>query len=284
MTTKTTGTAVEVLEQTNAPAVRPEDSFLTIFQVSAEKGFEPAFIEKMMELQERNDANNARKAFFAAVAAFKENPPEVLKDKENSQFSKANKKAMYVSLGNLVKTVNPALGAHGLSASWTIEQGDKMVKVSCKLSHKLGHSEQVTMEAPPDDSGGNAKNPIQKIKSTITYLRGATFEAVTGLAAIDGVNLDDDGNGAGGVKYITEAQVKVLQKGLAEKGIKEGRITKFMGVEGLENILALDYGKAMSSIEATPAKPQKETAEPEKRTPGEDDGEWMDEAQEGAGV
>ena len=258
---KTETKAVEVLEQANVPAM-PEDSFLTIFQVSAEKGFEPAFIEKMMALQERNDANNARKAFYAAVADFKENPPEVLKDKENSQFSKNNKKAMYVSLGNLVKTVNPALGAHGLSASWAIEQGAEMVKVSCKLSHKLGHSEQVTMEAPPDASGGNAKNPIQQIKSTVTYLRGATFEAVTGLAAIDGVNLDDDGNGAGGVEFISVDQKAELVKEFAKRKVD---VKKFLAVLKFETIDTIPAKKFTEALAAAKSKSVPG------REPGEDD-------------
>lgn len=169
-----------------------------VIMMAMQKDYKPELIEKMMQLQERYEANEARKAYYQAVSDFKRNPPQILKDKENSQFSRADKKSMYVSLGNLVQTVNPALGAHGLSASWEINQAEKLVKVSCKLSHSLGHSETVTMEAPPDISGGNAKNPIQQIKSTVTYLRAATFEAVTGLAATDDASIDDDGNGAGG--------------------------------------------------------------------------------------
>ena len=174
-----------------------ESSPAAMMQIALSSGVDIDKLEKMLLLQQKWEANEARKAFYEAVATFKENPPEVLKDKENSQFSKGDKKAMYVSLGNLLKTVNPALGKQGLSVSFEISQAEKLVTVSCKLSHRMGHSEMVTMTAPPDVSGGNAKNPIQQIKSTITYLRAATFEAVTGLAATDDANIDDDGNSAG---------------------------------------------------------------------------------------
>jgi len=193
-------------ETPNLPA---QSSPNAVVIMAMQKNYTPELIEKMMALQERNDANEARKAYYQAVADFKMNPPKILKDKENSQFSRADKKSMYVSLGNLVQTVNPALGQHGLSASWEINQAEKMVKVSCKLSHRLGHSETVTMEAPPDVSGGNAKNPIQQIKSTITYLRAATFEAVTGLAATDDANTDDDGNGSGDGKMTPFEQWEI---------------------------------------------------------------------------
>jgi hypothetical protein len=52
------------------------------------------------------------------------------------------------------------------------------------------------MIVPPDTSGGDkGKNPIQQIKSAMTYARICTFEQVCGLASRDG-NADDDGNGA----------------------------------------------------------------------------------------
>jgi hypothetical protein len=50
------------------------------------------------------------------------------------------------------------------------------------------------MTSPPDKAG--AKNPIQEIKSAITYAKVCTFESICGLASTDG-NLDDDGNGSG---------------------------------------------------------------------------------------
>ena len=214
---------------------------------------DPSIIEKLMDLRDREETGAARKAFYQAVASFKEHPPEVLKDKENSQFSKGEKKAMYVSLGNLVKTVNPALGKHGLSASWEINQTDKLVKVSCRLSHRLGHSETVTMEAPPDTSGGNSKNPIQQIKSTVTYLRAATFEAVTGIAATDDAILDDDGNAVGS-EFITEDQRIQIEKIIVEKGVDAEKFLAYMGVEDTETIMAPDFNRAMMALKKAKGK------------------------------
>jgi len=48
------------------------------------------------------------------------------------------------------------------------------------------------MSGPPDDSG--KKNPLQQIKSTVTYLKISTLEAACGLASTD-ASADDDGNG-----------------------------------------------------------------------------------------
>jgi hypothetical protein len=247
------------IEATELPAI-VETSSMSIVMAAIQRGFEPAFIEKMMDLSERNEKNEARRQFFQAVADFKKEPPEVLKDKENSQFSKGDKKAMYVSLGRLISTVSPALGQHGLSASWEIAQAEKIVKVTCKLSHRLGHSESVTMEAPPDASGGNAKNPIQQIKSTVTYLRAATFESVTGIAATEEANSDDDANGAS--EYISTSQSEEIHNWLEKTGSDSALFLKFIKAESVEKILATDYSKALTALKA------KKDKKP--RTPGEE--------------
>ena len=203
-------------------------------------------IEKMLDLQKKYDENEARKAYFDAVAKFKENPPEVLKDKENSQF----KGSKYVSLGNLLKTINPALGEFGLSVSFIPEQTEGMVRLTCKLSHRQGHSESVSMSAPPDTSGGNSKNPIQQIKSTFTYLRAMTFEAVTGLSAIEEANLDDDGNSAYSEDFISDEQVSELFKLVKETEMLEGAFLKSLKVNSLSELTETGYKKALGILKA----------------------------------
>jgi hypothetical protein len=152
-----------------------------------------AELRELYAFKKEWEADEAKKAFHRAVAAFKENPPTIVRDKENKQFN-----SRYSSLANTVNKTNEALAQHGLNATWELKQDDKVITVTCILSHEQGHSERVTFSAPPDTSGGNSKNPIQQMKSTVTYLRGVTFEAVTGVVTSEaGINVDDDGNGAG---------------------------------------------------------------------------------------
>lgn len=145
-------------------------------------------VERLLGLHERWEAGQAKKAFIEAKTAFKAEAPLIIKDRENSQY-----KSQYASIGNLVNTTNEVLSRHGLDASWDIDQSDKVIKVTCILKHVLGHSESVSMIAPPDTTG--SKNPIQQIKSATTYLKVATYEAVTGIASNE-ANRNDDGNAA----------------------------------------------------------------------------------------
>ena len=169
-----------------------------VVMMAMQKGYTPELIEKMMALQERFEATEARKAFYQAVADFKSEAPPVNKDKFNKWFE-----SWYTSLGNLLDTYNPVLGKHGLSISFpTPQQTDKTMTVECRLSHRMGHSEGVSITAPIDSaaigkiSGQKSRNAIQDIKSTFTYLRSATCEAVLGVSGTDASAADDDGNGA----------------------------------------------------------------------------------------
>lgn len=168
-------------------AMNPDANPMQMLAIAVQQGADLAKLEKLMDLEQRWQREQARKAFVTALANFKKNPPKVIKDMVNTQY-----KSKYASLGNLVNTVNIALGEHGLNARWTLQQTENRIKVGCVLTHELGHSEQAELESTPDSSG--SKNPLQQIKSTITYLEGATFQAITGVVA---TNEDDDGNGSG---------------------------------------------------------------------------------------
>ena len=171
-------------------AITTANPYLAMIDKFMDSGKPISELSELLALKKEWEADEARKAFHQAVANFKRNPPVVYKDKKNLQYD-----SQYTSIGNLVNTVNAAMAPHGLSADWDIDQADpKNIIVTCTLSHAQGHSKQVSMSGAPDTTG--AKNTLQQTKSTITYLKLATFEAVTGVASQEG-NMDDDGNGAG---------------------------------------------------------------------------------------
>ncbi len=145
--------------------------------------------EDIERIKER--ANEAKKAYVVAMAAFKANPPKILKDKNvNYPTSKGTTDYHHATLGNVTTCINTTLSEHGLTASWVTSQDNGAVKVTCKITHIMGHSEETSLTAPPDSTG--SKNAIQAIGSTVTYLQRYTLLALTGLATYE----DDDGAGA----------------------------------------------------------------------------------------
>ncbi len=150
-------------------------------------------VEKMMDLQERWEANEARKAFVEAMAEFKKNPPEIFKSKAvgfDSRDGGSRTSYMHATLADVVEPTVAALARHGFSHRWDTQQPDGgQIVVSCILTHAKGHSEATTLKAGSDQSG--KKNAIQAVASTVTYLERYTLLSACGLAAKD--MQEDDG-------------------------------------------------------------------------------------------
>jgi len=150
-------------------------------------------LEKLLEIQERWEANEAKKKFHMAMAAFKASPPDIEKDKRvNFKTDRGVVNYTHATLANVTEKINAGLSKHGLSAAWAVSQANGAISVTCKITHEQGHSEQTTITASPDTSG--SKNSIQAIGSTITYLERYSLLALTGLATSE---MDDDGEKAG---------------------------------------------------------------------------------------
>ena len=211
---------------------------MQMISAAVESGKDLAYIEKLMDMERRWKADQAREAYYEALAEFKKVPVQVIKDKQNKQYD-----SRYASIGNIVNTVNAAMAPFGLNARWDIDQTEG-IKVTCILSHTLGHSESVPMTGPPDESG--KKNPLQQIKSTITYLKVSTFEAVTGVVSVDAP--DDDGNGSGDV--ISEEQIADLEALITEVGSDKAAFLRYCKVGDLDEILSRKYRIAVQVLEA----------------------------------
>lgn len=174
------------------PAVQANTP-MAMLAVAVQKGMDVATIEGLMKLQERWEANEARKEFDQAMTAFKSNPPEIHKNKQVSfDTSKGRTEYKHATLDEVSITIGKALAVHGLSHRWNIEQKESGIKVTCVVAHSKGHSEKVSLEAGADQSGG--KNSIQAVGSTVTYLQRYTLLAATGMAVQD---QDDDGADSG---------------------------------------------------------------------------------------
>jgi hypothetical protein len=200
--------------------------------MALEHNADPAVLGRLMDLQERYDKNQAHKAYVAAMAEFKREAPSVLAKDATVDFTSAKGRTHYkhATLGGIVAAITPALSANGLSISWETVQTADAVRVTCHVTHAMGHRESVSLNGPPDDSGN--KNRIQMIGSAVTYLQRYTMLAALGLATADQDDADhapaarkpvsapkpvDASNAAAGEVSGVIEDVKVKDGGTAEK-------------------------------------------------------------------
>jgi hypothetical protein len=193
-----------------------------------------------MELQKEWKAERAREAFHHAMNAFRAESIDIVKRKAVS-FNTTNYK--HATLADTVEATVPFLSKHGLSHRWETKQENGAITVACVVTHELGHSAQTSLTAPPDTSG--AKNGIQAIGSTVSYLQRYTFMSITGLAAKD---QDDDGRRST-VDAVTEEQAANLDALLTEVDANREKFLAYFKAESIERIAARDYKNAVKQLE-----------------------------------
>lgn len=176
-------------EKTTEALQQVEYSPATLISQAIEKGLGVEGLERLVALQERWEANQARKAFFEAFTKFQASCPDIRKTKEVNVDLKSGGKMEYkfAPLGSITRQLAKPLQDAELSYRWEIQDDKDIIKVSCLVSHILGHTERTTMQASPDATG--SKNAIQARGSAIEYMKRYTLIGALGLSTTD---TDDD--------------------------------------------------------------------------------------------
>lgn len=251
----TAAVAVPSAAPSTAVAVREPDQsgsvalMRMIEKAATDPAFDVAKLKELLEVKVRWEQEEARKTFVHALAAFKADPPTVIKNKKASFDHKTGggkTEYEYATLDVVVAVIAAALSKHGLSHTWETAQGDGgMITVTCILRHELGHSEKVTLKAGPESSG--TKNNIQAIGSTVTYLQRYTLLSATGLAA---KGQDDDANFIDRGDGLSVEQKEELIDLMREVDADTAKFLKFLKVSALDELPAKRFNEAKQALEA----------------------------------
>ncbi len=228
-----------------------------MLSVAVEKGAGLEMVSKLMDLQERWEKSQARKAFDAAMADARRKIPAIKKNKHvgfDAKNGGARTDYMHETLDEIERTVVPILSEFGLSYRFRTEQNEaNKVMVTCLIRHRDGHWEENALSASVDTTGN--KNHLQAIASAVTYLQRYTLKAALGLSA---ANVDDDGQAAGGKggHVISEEQFQTLRDLLTRKGGNVEGFLQLFKVECLPDLPAKDYDVAFRMLSAKKDKAQ----------------------------
>jgi hypothetical protein len=178
------------------PVAVQQSKYLSLIEMSIEKGADLVQIEKFMDLQERYEANEAKKQFNYAMSVFQSALPIIeKKGLVNYTSGKGTTNYNYARLEDIAQAIRPALKISGLSYRFTQEQNAGQIKVTCIVTHIDGHSETSSLHSNPDLSGG--KDPLKAMASAISYLRRYTLTGLLGIV----VGGEDDEGGEGGFAH-----------------------------------------------------------------------------------
>lgn len=186
---------------------------LSLLQVAIDKNLDTDKLEKLMQLQERWQANEAKVAFSEAMAACQADMPAIIKDSTNTQTG-----SDYASFEAINRLIKPVYTKHGFSLSFGEESAtDKGVTSYCECRHASGHVERTRLFLPLDGVGLAGKKSMTDIHakvSTMTYARRTLTKLVFAIAEAGD---DQDGNLPQGT--ITEEQGAQLATLIKEKNV-----------------------------------------------------------------
>jgi hypothetical protein len=235
---------IERIEQPPAPVPAGEgDAIISMIERAArDPSVDIDKFERLMAMKERADKHTALRAFNDAIAAAKGSIGPIIKNRVvdfTSQKGRTNYK--HEDFAAVAAAVDPVLAVNGLSYRFRSGQAGGKLTVTCILSHRLGHSEETTLETGEDHSGN--KNSTQAIGSAATYLQRYTLKLALGLASAH----DDDGQKAGN-GMITPAQIIELKALAKAAGVAETTVLERLSVETFDDISARQFSATKAGL------------------------------------
>lgn len=211
-----------------------------------QQGADLGSVKEMLAVSKELAADQARRAFDAALSAAKAEIPVILKNRTvgyDHKDGSGQTSYRHEDMGEIARTVDPILSKHGLSYRFrTSSEIGQPIVVTCIVAHRDGHAEENTLTAGRDDSG--KKNALQQVGSTITYLQRYTLKAALGLAAA----ADDDGKSVGAANAISEEQRAELERMLTEAGASIDEFCAYAKIETLADLPAAKFEVAKQRI------------------------------------
>jgi len=203
---------------------------------------------RLMELQERWNQQQAKAAFFAALAHFQSIVPRIPRRKQVKFEGRSGGTTdyFYAPLGDIDEVIRPAMLECGLSKRWEIEDLEDRISVTCIISHSLGHSEKTPMSAMADNSG--SKNVVQARGSTVAYLQRYTLIGALGIATAD-QDIDARLGSLGAGERITKDQFLTIQSLIDETNANRDVFCQFFNIDNIDDLPASQYSRAVKKLE-----------------------------------
>jgi len=230
----------------------PADPYISMIErVMMDPSSDLSKLERMLEMKERLEEKEARRAFDRAMAEAKSEIPPILKTGTVDYTNDKGKQTYFKheTLDGIAKIIDPILSKHGLSYRYRSKQENGQLYVTCVVAHRDGCSEETTLQGGPDAGAG--KNNFQAVGSAATYLQRYTLKLALGLSAAK----DDDAGKANddAPNTVSEAQFVVLRDLIEQTDTDLGKFFMAYGIKNpeaqLEEFPASKFDAAKAQLE-----------------------------------
>ncbi len=216
----------------------------------------PETMEKLMNLQDRWETKQAKKAYDVAMSALQKEMPIIAKEK-GVKNKDGSSRYRYAPLEQIVKQTSPLIAKHGFSysvdAQTTMNASEGKVIgliATVKITHEEGHSQDSSFFAPLDPDA--FMSAPQKFGSALTYAKRYAFCNAFGILTADP---DTDGNAPSGARGADEKTYNLALKSIGaakslteladfKTSIESGRGKKLYNEDQRGQLLRMIDGKA----------------------------------------
>lgn len=199
-------------------------------------------LERLLAMQREARAYSAKIEYFAAMSEMQDELPSINENGE-IKINESKPGQKYALWEDINKAIKPVLKAHGFALFFRTGQSDAKITVTGILSHRGGHSEETTMQFPPDASG--SKNAVQAIGSSTSY--GKRYTAMALLNLTSGGE-DDDGRSGGSAGTIDDDQVEKIFDLIKRTKADTAKFCKHFAIDAVPDLPKASFDTAISML------------------------------------
>lgn len=249
------------------PETQADRFFALIAKIATTPGANLEALDRMVALQERVRASEAKSAFDRDLASMQPRLPTIDATGKVVIYSKSDREAgrdvaglatpmqstSYATMADINDAIRPALAEYGFALSFRsgqVNDGEHKGKILVTgiLSHKDGHREEVNLPPLQYDASGS-KNNVQALGSTLSYGRRYATLFLLNISSRDQRDGDDDGKNAGKAATITDEQAATLTEALTKGKRDVAKFLEVFKVGAIGELPASRFSEALKLIE-----------------------------------
>jgi hypothetical protein len=214
-----------------------------------QQGITGETLQQFMDLQERYERNEARKAYAQDMVKCQKQMPQIMAQVEGEKTS-----SYYAKMGHINQLITPIYTKAGFSISFGhgVAANEGEIRTTARVLHKLGHAEDFFIDLPPDMAGAQGtvnKTAIHARASSNTYGQRYIIKGIFNLSIL---SEDDDGALAGsqGVSNrVDEEQAMRLSASIEEWGLNSDAVLREFAILNWQQLPAKKLEKAQKRIQ-----------------------------------
>ena len=224
-----------------------------IERVTLDPNFDVAKLNQLLDVKERWDREEARKAYHAAMALFQSNLPRIEKNKHVKFASRDQNQPetdyWHADLAEYVYKVAPALGSHGA-----------FLRPRCRADrrwhdrrHLHSHARERALEVGHDEGAAGRHRRQEHHPADQVHHDLSQAQHVGGGHRLAAEGEDDDGRGASdatATELISAEQLAQLNAEIENLNADRAGFLEYLGVGQLEDLPAAFHAKAVTALEA----------------------------------